>query len=75
MMCRFDSFAVPLTQQSKSSEFMGKNSVFGIYQGNIPGPRIRARCGHSAGVPAIRAAKAAAWERRCMPSLASREDT
>jgi hypothetical protein len=42
MMWRFDSFAVPLTQQSKSSEFMGNGAAFDIYHDNIPGPRIMA---------------------------------
>jgi hypothetical protein len=86
-MCRFASFAVPLTQQLKSSEFMWKNAVFNVYSDNPAGPGKghagtaagatggRCRCGYSPGAPASLAAKAAAWERRCMPSLDSSEDT
>ncbi len=32
MMCRFASFAVPLAQQLKSSEFVRKNAVFNVYR-------------------------------------------
>jgi hypothetical protein len=86
MMWRFASFAVPRTQQSEYSEFIFKNSVSNCYLGNIhPARQVlanpasaakrHAARGYSLGAPAIRAAKAAAWERRCMPSLASSEDT
>src|SRR5713101_702981 len=37
MMCRFASFAVPLTQRLKSSEFMRENLVFNVYQDNPAG--------------------------------------
>jgi len=52
MMCRFDSFAVSLTQQWKSSEFMRRNAVFNVYRDNRAGPggarRMRVPAGREA---------------------------